>query len=154
MTVSRRAAIGAVLAASACSAATPSPDAAEAVVDAVLHAQAVYDGAALDRLLGADYLEISPVGKIDRREEVLGFYTPEAKARDGNPVVEVASTPIATLTDGGVVVLTKRVTYHTTLDSGPLPPMELVATFVCREQDGWKVASAQYTRVSEHDAPT
>ena len=44
-------------------------------------AQLAFDQPALEGLLAPDYLEVSPVGDVDTREEVIGFYSAEAKAK-------------------------------------------------------------------------
>lgn len=45
------------------------------MTDAQLH----YQPEKLDKIFTADYVEISPVGGLDSREKVLGFYKPEMK---------------------------------------------------------------------------
>lgn len=55
----------------------PLRDATQAVLDA----QSTFDQPALDALLAPDYLEISPIGDVDERAEVLSFYSADAKAK-------------------------------------------------------------------------
>ncbi|MGX5729416.1 nuclear transport factor 2 family protein [Pseudoxanthomonas beigongshangi] len=52
-----------------------------AVAQSVLDAQIRFDVPALDEVLAPDYVEVSPVGDVDTRSEVLGFYAPEARAQ-------------------------------------------------------------------------
>lgn len=52
-----------------------------AAAQAVVDAQIRFDLKALDALLAPDYVEVSPVGDVDERAEVLSFYTPEARAQ-------------------------------------------------------------------------
>ncbi len=52
-----------------------------AAARAVVDAQIRFDLKALDALLAPDYVEVSPIGDVDERAEVLSFYTPEAKAQ-------------------------------------------------------------------------
>ena len=49
---------------------------------AVLDAQSTFDQPALDALLAPGYLEISPIGDVDERAEVLSFYSADAKAKE------------------------------------------------------------------------
>src|SRR6187455_2888570 len=58
-------------------------DALKSLVKQMTDAQAGFDAAALDKILTADYIEISPVGEFDPREKVLGFYKPELKPPAG-----------------------------------------------------------------------
>jgi len=44
-------------------------------------AQKNYDARVLDEILAPDYVEISPLGEVDPRAKVLGFYAPENKER-------------------------------------------------------------------------
>ena len=46
-------------------------------------AQTNFQPDALDKILTADYIEISPLGEFDPREKVLGFYKPELKPPAG-----------------------------------------------------------------------
>ncbi len=50
-----------------------------AAAQAVVDAQIRFDLKALEALLAPDYVEVSPVGDVDERAEVLSFYTPEAR---------------------------------------------------------------------------
>ena len=52
-----------------------------AATQAVLDAQVQFDQKALEALLAPGYLEISPLGDLDDRAEVIGFSAPEAKAK-------------------------------------------------------------------------
>lgn len=62
---------------------TPMAQAPEAplrmLVERFETARTRFDPAALDRTLAPDYEEISPVGDVDTRDKVLGYYAPEAK---------------------------------------------------------------------------
>lgn len=42
-------------------------------------AQTNFQPATLDKILTADYIEISPLGEFDTRDKVLKFYKPELK---------------------------------------------------------------------------
>lgn len=69
----------------------PLLDAARAMFDA----QSKFDRPALDAILAPDYVEISPIGDVDERAEVLSFYTPEAKAQMNAAGMELVSTAMA-----------------------------------------------------------
>ncbi len=59
---------------------------------AMFDAQSKFDLAALDAILAPDYVEISPIGDVDERAEVMSFYTPEAKAQMHAAGMELVST--------------------------------------------------------------
>lgn len=65
-----------------------------AATQAVLEAQIHFDQKALDALLAPDYVEVSPLGDVDERAEVLSFYTPEARAQMLAAGMEPLSTKI------------------------------------------------------------
>lgn len=50
-----------------------------AVAQSVLDAQIRFDVPALEKVLASDYVEVSPVGDVDTRADVLGFYAPEVR---------------------------------------------------------------------------
>lgn len=62
------------------SAAASTEAAVTRLVDAVLDAERRFDPRALDALLAPGYVEVSPVGDVDTRAEVLGFYAPDKKS--------------------------------------------------------------------------
>jgi hypothetical protein len=66
--------------------------AAIAVADQFVHAQASYDLDALRRLTAENYVEVSPVGDLDSRDRMLGFYAPANKLEG---VTVVLSEPSA-----------------------------------------------------------
>lgn len=80
----------------AAAAAAESPAAAEkqliAAAQAMFDAQMNFDLKALDAILAPDYVEVSPIGDVDERAEVMSFYTPEAKAQMLAGGMELVST--------------------------------------------------------------
>ena len=103
-----------------------------------------FDAKALDGLLAADYVEVSPLGEIDRRPEVLTFYAPEKASRvppmtfqtqdvrrHGDSAIVIGSVDYTLPNpNGGTVTRSVRVTY--------------VEQRVGRE---WKMMSVQYTGI-------
>ena len=57
----------------------------KSLIKQMTDAQIAYDAATLDKIFTADYIEISPVGEVDPRQKVLGFYNAEAKLAAGMP---------------------------------------------------------------------
>ena len=102
----------------------------------------------MDGLFTADYIEISPAGEFDPRAKVLGFYTPEAKAKNGGAAVTIDRSFPSIRVYGDTAVVISKFTYKINANGKELPPREMMVTLVCRREKGsWKAASAQYTGV-------
>jgi len=117
-------------------------------------AQQNYQPDALDKILTADYIEISPVGEFDPREKVLGFYKPELKPPADKMSAKVVTDEFSIRVYDKVAVVIARLNYTVTSEGKALPPRSIRATFVCKK-DGktWKIASAQYTGIRPTQAP-
>ena len=127
---------------------TKDDEALKLLVKQITAAQATYDVAALDKLLTADYVEISPVGEFDTREKVLGFYKPELKPPNEKMTATIESTDFSIRGYGKFAIVIARLNYSITSEGKPLPPRSIRATFVCRTENRmWKIASAQYTGI-------
>lgn len=117
-------------------------------------AQQSYNPDALDKILTADYIEISPVGEFDPREKVLGFYKPELKPPADKMSAKVAGDEFSIRVYDKFAVVITRLNYTITSEGKALPPRSIRATFVCKK-DGktWKIASAQYTGIRPSQPP-
>lgn len=103
-------------------------------------ARAGYDAAALDATLAPDYEEISPVGTVDKRADVIGFYTPDKKA----PVPPMAADEWAVAAKGNLAIVTLR--QSLTLPNGATRSLRV--RHVARQEAGkWKLVSTQYTPI-------
>lgn len=120
----------------------------KALVDQMITAQTEYDAKTLDKILTADYIEISPVGEFDPREKVLGFYNAEAKAAAASLKASVEATEHSIRNYGKFAVVIARLNYTMTMEGKPLPPRSIRVTYVMRKEGKmWKIASAQYTGI-------
>lgn len=121
--------------------AAPQPSAAvAALVDRFNAARAGFDPTALAATLADDYVEISPVGAVDSRAQVLGFYTPDQRRpapamRHDERVVRVA---------GNAAWLSERRTM--TLPDGTTRSIR-VGYGARRAGSGWRLVSVQYTPI-------
>ena len=81
-------------------------DAVSAEVRRYFEAVRRNDAAALDALLAQDYLEVSPLGQIDKRPQVIEFYLLAAKAQTGQPseLAEVKLDEITVRVFGDVAI--------------------------------------------------
>ncbi len=120
----------------------------KSLVKQMTDAQGNYDANALDKILTADYIEISPVGEFDPREKVLGFYKPEFKPPADKMSTALETTDYSIRNDGKFAIVIARFNFTVTSDGKQLPPRSLRAMIVCRKEKGaWKIASAQYTGI-------
>ena len=117
--------------------------------NALVKAQLAFDQPALEKLLAPGYLEVSPVGDVDSRDEVIGFYSAEAKAKSA-----AAPKPIsATLDDarmhlhGDAAVLIARETIRMPAGDSSRE-FSMRVQFQFRLVDGqWLLATTQYTGI-------
>jgi uncharacterized protein (TIGR02246 family) len=120
----------------------------KSLVKQMTDAQQNYDAAALDKVLTADYIEISPVGEFDPREKVLGFYKPELKPPADKMTATLEMTDFSIRVYDKFAVVIVRLNYTITSAGKTLPPRSMRATIVGRKEKGaWKIASAQYTGI-------
>ena len=123
-------------------------DALKSLVKQMTDAQGNYDANALNKVLTADYIEISPVGEFDPREKVLGFYKPELKPPADKMSVTLETTDYSIRSSGKFAIVIARLNYSITSDGKQLPPRSMRTMIVCRKEKGaWKIASAQYTGI-------
>ena len=137
---------GAVIAAAAMAivapaSAAPQPSTAvEALVDRFDAARAAFDPAALAATLADDYVEISPVGTVDSRAAVLGFYTPDQR----RPVPPMRHDERVVRMAGTAAFVTERKLL--TLPDGTTRTIR-IGYVARRVGNGWRLVSAQYTPI-------
>lgn len=118
----------------------------QAVVQELAEAQRTFDQKTMERLLADDYLEISPVGDVDTRAEVLGFYAPEARGKGPQPSSVVLDEPnIRIYGDHAVVIVRETINIEA---NGAKRAVAMRVTAQLRKQTGaWRIASVQYTPI-------
>lgn len=121
-----------------------------AVAQSVLDAQIRFDVPALEKVLAPDYVEVSPVGDVDSRAEVLGFYAPQAReqmlAKGVEPVSATLGDPRIHI-DGDHARLIALNT-ATLRIQGAEQRKQLRTVFEFRREGAvWKLASATYVPV-------
>ena len=115
-----------------------------ALVTVFSAARAQFDAKALDALLTSDYIEVSPVGEVDRRQEVLGFYAP-SKATPAPPMT-LGTDDVRRY--GDIVVVVGSVNYAIPGPNGTTVKRTMRVTYVARRvARHWLMASTQYTAV-------
>lgn len=112
------------------------------IVDSFTQAQRNYDPAALTRLPTPDYGEVSPVGDVDTRDEVLGFYVPEKKR--AAPALMISERLVRR--DGNDAVIVVKLGFVAPGPGGTTRTVAMRASFVARRTGRiWRLATAHYT---------
>lgn len=128
------------------SAQAPSERELLAVVLGLADAQRSFDQAAMERLLADDYIEVSPVGEVDLRAKVLGFYTPDQKGKGPLPSSVVLDEPnIRVYGDHAVVIARQTINMEV---GGVARAVVMRTTAQLRKVAGaWRIASMRYTPI-------
>ena len=119
---------------------------AGAALQALVTAQETFDVAKLDQVLAPDYIEISPLGEVDPRAKVLGFYAPDKKPAAGT-VPHLTLDEINTRVFADTAIAIARVRFTPPGAAQPAGAgMRVVA--VLRASGGqWRIVSSQYTPI-------
>jgi uncharacterized protein (TIGR02246 family) len=114
--------------------------AVRALVDRFEAARAAYDPAALATTLAPSFEEISPIGTVDGRDAVLGFYAPDKKT----PAPPMTDDEVAVQTSGDTALVTLRKRFA--IPGGPTRAIRV--RYVAQRMRGrWQLLSAQYTPI-------
>jgi hypothetical protein len=103
-----------------------------------------FDQAAMIAMMAPEYQEVSPVGEVDSRERVIGFYAADKKsAAPPMTITETVARPAGTI---GVV--TMRIAYTMPGKDGQMQTRALRAGFVAQRIKGdWQFVSLQFTPI-------
>ena len=103
-----------------------------------------FDQAAMIAMMAPEYQEVSPVGEVDSRERVIGFYAPDKK----KPAPPMTITETIARPAGTIGVVTMRVAYAVPGKDGQMQTRALRAGFVARRIKGdWQFVSLQFTPI-------
>jgi ketosteroid isomerase-like protein len=109
-----------------------------------IDAQRDFDVPALRAATADNFIEISPIGELDEREKVLGFYAP-AKKKPGAPTITTEDGVTRVFGDAAVHITTHS---FTVMAEDKPRSVSMRAVFVAHLRDGqWKLVSVQYTGV-------
>lgn len=118
------------------------------IVEAVhvfINAQHDFDLAKITASTTDDYVEISPLGEVDPRAKMLGFYAPDKKV--AAPAILIGDATVTMVGDRAAFVVTS-ISYDMPGAGQPSRTVSLRAAFVVERVGGvWKLASAQYTPI-------
>lgn len=114
-------------------------------VRAFINAQHDFDLAKITASTTDDYVEISPLGEVDPRDKMLGFYAPDKKV--AAPALQIGDATVTLVGDRAAFVVTS-VSYDIASAGQPSRTVSLRAVFMVERVGGvWKLASAQYTPI-------
>ena len=106
-------------------------------VSKFLDAQAHFDVPALRALTAEQFVEISPLGEVDARDKMLGFYVKEAPP--GAPIPAIDERQVRVVGDSAIVTVRISFTMNGQARS-------LRSNFVVHKEGAqWKLVSAQHT---------
>ncbi|WP_448548101.1 nuclear transport factor 2 family protein [Thalassotalea fusca] len=114
------------------------------LVKKLVAAQRNFDSNTLDSMLSDDYVEISPVGEVDHREEVLKFYDKANAGKAGeSPQIEVSDLEVQQ--NGDHIFLIVKETFSI---PGKTQQFAMRVSFsLVKEQQGWLFSTAHYTGI-------
>lgn len=113
------------------------------LVQTYTEAQRDFEPTKIDAIVTRDFYEVSPLGEVDPREKVLGFYLP-ANKREA-PTMEVTEPSIQVFGNTGTVLVKLSGTATVNAEKRNFA---FRAGYVAVNEGGkWKLASAQYTGI-------
>ncbi len=113
------------------------------LVQSYTEAQRDFEPSKIDAIVTRDFYEVSPLGEVDPREKVLGFYLPANKR--AAPTMEVSEPAVQMFGNTGTVVV--KLSGSVTVNAEKRN-FALRAGYVAVNEGGkWKLASAQYTGI-------
>ena len=133
-------------------ASTASERAVVTVVQQLADAQRTFDQAALDRLLTADYVEVSPVGDVDERAKVIGFYSADAKAKSPEVSSIVIDEPRVRIDGNHAIVIVRQTTNVGAAGASRAVVMRVTA-HLRQSGNDWRIASTHYTGIRQLAKP-
>ena len=113
------------------------------LVQAYAEAQRDFEPSKIDAIVTRDFYEVSPIGEVDPREKVLGFYLPANKRE--TPTMEVSEPSIQVFGNTGTILVKLS---GTSTVNAEKRNFAFRAGYVAVNEGGkWKLASAQYTGI-------
>lgn len=112
--------------------------------EAFVRVRNAFDQAALTAMMAPEYQEVSPIGEVDSRERVIGFYAPDKK----KPAPPMTISETVARPAGAVGVVTMRIAYAMPGKDGQMQTRALRAGFVARRIGSeWRFVSLQLTPI-------
>jgi ketosteroid isomerase-like protein len=113
------------------------------------------DAVELDKIFAPDYTEVSPLGQVDKRAQVVGFYQVAARAQTGQPaeLAEVTVDDLVVNAYGDIAVVIAGETFKMSVAGKPVSrPMR--STLVWHRLAGvWTLVASHHTAIRPPVAP-
>jgi len=113
------------------------------------------DAVELDAIFSPDYTEVSPLGQVDKRAQVVGFYEVAARAQTGqaSELTEVTVDDLVVNVYGDVAVVIAGESFKMSVAGKPVSrPMR--STFVWHRRAGvWTLVASHHTTIRPPVAP-
>jgi len=139
----------------------PPPQAAVAVKEVTAQTRRYFDAVrrndavALDTIFSPDYTEVSPLGQVDKRAQVVGFYQVAARAQTGqaSELGEVTVDDLVVNVYGDVAVVIAGESFKMSVAGKPVSrPMR--STLVWHRRAGvWTLVASHHTAIRPPVAP-
>jgi uncharacterized protein (TIGR02246 family) len=118
--------------------------AVKTLVQSFIKAQQTFNPAVLKEDTTENYIEVSPLGEVDKRDAVLKFYDPADRVEV--PSASITDEQIRFFKDMAVDIV--AIKYTVADKQASSHDVQIRATFVAVQQQGvWKLASAHYTSI-------
>ncbi|WP_346836610.1 nuclear transport factor 2 family protein [Microbulbifer sp. SAOS-129_SWC] len=112
-------------------------DQLKALAKSYVKAQTTFDQSLLESITTHQFVEISPKGEVDEREEFIDFYAPEKKI----PSPTFTITDVKVRQNGDVAFISQVITFS----MGPRKLQMTEGLSAIKTEQGWKLASSQTT---------
>jgi ketosteroid isomerase-like protein len=107
-------------------------------------AQQTFDQSRLAALTAESYFEISPIGEVDSRAKMLGFYA----AENARPAPAMSVREEAIRRHGDFAIITSKLSYTVPGSAARAREVSLRVSFAARRiGEEWRLVSAHYTPV-------
>lgn len=114
------------------------------VVAAFGRARLAFDPAAVAATITDDYVEISPVGAVDPRAAMLGFYAPANR----RPAPPMTTGEQSVRRHGKSAIVLTKVTFRMNGTDGAVQDRSMRVGYLLRQEGGrWLIASSQVTPI-------
>ncbi len=112
--------------------------------EAFVRVRNAFDQAAMTAMMAPDYQEISPVGEVDSRERVIGFYAADKK----QPAPPMTISETVARPAGQIGAVTMRIAYAMPGKDGQVQTRAMRVGFVARKVGGaWQFVTVQFTPI-------
>lgn len=113
------------------------------------------DAVDLEKLLAADYVEVSPLGQVDKRAQVIGFYAVAGRAQTGQPseLTDVVVDDLVVNVYGDVAVVVAGESFKMSVAGKPVARAMRSTLVWNKRPGGWLLVASHHTAIRPPSAP-